>query len=309
MQFPLPAFSTGVVFSALIATQLLTGAAAAPMPAAPAVAHSPAGVAETVAQSAAPDRVTALRTELAELAAEATKSLETPARAITDPATPASPAAAELEWARAALSTSVLAAQRLTPSAWITTQEPGAHLIGGEQQVIAELERDLATLADDLALWESLLQQSAAAEAAREAEAAAERAELAAAATAASAVTTPRADPPGAAPSGGGFTLSPAGTGGQSLIDACIGPVWWTPSWFPYLAEHWHCGGSAFPKQAGAVITIAGSGVYQSAGIVKQVNAYVEDMNAVPGGYDVYYQTCLNNDPATSVIIGLVRIG
>lgn len=305
MQFPLPAFSTGIVFSALVATQFLTGAAAAPMPTAAAAAHSPAGVVASIAQPASPDRVTALRTELAELAADATQSLEAAAPAIADPA---ATAAAELELAHAALSASIVAAQRLAPSAWITTQEPGSHLIGGEQQVIAELEGDIATLTDNLARWEALLQEAATAESARAAEAERVAAAQAEASTPPSQTPAPQTELPGAA-SGGGFALSPAGTGGQGLIDACIGPVWWTPSWFPYLAEHWHCGGAAFPKQAGAIVTISGSGVYRSAGIVKQVNAYVEDMNAVPTGYDVYYQTCLNNNPATSVIIGLVRIG
>lgn len=105
-----------------------------------------------------------------------------------------------------------------------------------------------------------------------------------------------------------GYTVRIGGAGGQDLIDACVGAVWWS-GWHNLLAEHWHCGGASFPQWAGAIIHIPGSGTYQSAGVVSVVNQATANTGNIPGGYDVVYQTCLNNNPGTTGLIGLTRIG
>ncbi|MGK0741275.1 hypothetical protein ACSHWG_05265 [Leucobacter sp. Z1108] len=296
MSFSVPKFGVGLVLSALVVTQVLTGAAAVPTQA---ELLQPAGSAATsqTLEADAGERIPELLAELTDATQAATQAIE--ANAVSSPA---------IDEAGTALSQHIRAAEHLSPSAWLTANDTGAHLVEGNAELLAELERDLNELRGSLSAWEGAIEAHLAEEDARQAEAA--RVLATAAAVSAAPQRPAVASPPAqVSPTQSGYTVSPAGSGGQALIDACVGPVWWTPSWFPYLAEHWHCGGAAFPKQAGAIVTIAGSGVYQSAGIVKQVNAYVEDMNAVPSGYDVYYQTCLNNDPSTSVIIGLVRIG
>lgn len=111
-----------------------------------------------------------------------------------------------------------------------------------------------------------------------------------------------------AAPAESGYTVRIGGAGGQGLIDACVGAVWWS-GWHNLLAEHWHCGGASFPQWAGAIIHIPGSGTYQSAGVVSVVNQATANTGNIPGGYDVVYQTCLNNNPGTTGLIGLTRIG
>ncbi|MBU3995048.1 MAG: hypothetical protein KKF42_04620 [Actinobacteria bacterium] len=296
MSFSVPNFGVGLVLSALVATQVLTGAAAVPTQAELLQPHNSAATSQTV-QADASLRTPQLLAALADVTQAATQAIEANTFSSTS-----------IDEAGAALTQRIRAAERLSPSAWLTANDTGAHLVEGDADLLAEIERDLGELRDSLSAWESAIESYLAVEDARQAEAARV---LAAAASVSSAPQQSAVAPASAqgSPTRLGYTVSPAGTGGQALIDACVGPVWWEPSWFPYLAEHWHCGGAAFPKQAGAIVTIAGSGVYQSAGIVKQVNAYVEDMNAVPSGYDVYYQTCFNNDPSTSVIIGLVRIG
>ncbi|MGK0722390.1 hypothetical protein [Leucobacter sp. W1478] len=296
MSFSVPTFGLGLALSALVATQVLTGAAAVPasdetlLPAA-SVATSQASEPEVSLE------ISALQAELASVSSAAAEAVER--NVLSSPS---------IDEAEVVLAERIREAERLTPSAWLTATSTGAHLVGGDADLLVELEEDLLELREGLSSWESAVAAYRLEEDARQAEAARILSAATPAATASQVNTVVPRSAQGSAPSSG-YTVSPAGTGGQALIDSCTGPVWWTPSWFPYLAEHWHCGGASFPKQAGAIITITGSGVYQSAGIVKQVNAYVEDMNSVPSGYDVYYQTCFNNDPSTSVIIGLVRIG
>lgn len=296
MSFSVPKFGVGLVLSALVVTQVLTGAAAVPTQATMLPPPSTAATSHTL-ETDASQRIPELLVELADVTQAATQAIETNAFSSTT-----------IDAAGAALSQRIRAAEHLSPSAWLTANDTGAHLVEGDAELLAELERDLVELHDSLSAWESAIESYLAEEDARQAESARVLAAADSVSSGPQQSTVVQARAQGS-PTQLGYTVSPAGSGGQALIDACVGPVWWTPSWFPYLAEHWHCGGAAFPKQAGAIVTIAGSGVYQSAGIVKQVNAYVEDMNAVPSGYDVYYQTCLNNDPSTSVIIGLVRIG
>lgn len=103
------------------------------------------------------------------------------------------------------------------------------------------------------------------------------------------------------------YTVYPSASGiDQSLVDACNGPVWWTGN---LLAEHWHCGGASFPKTPGSIVNVSGSGTYQVVGIVGVVNGYTATTADVPGGYDLIYQTCLNDNPGTTGFVGLVRIG
>lgn len=295
MSFSAPTFGLGLVLSALVATQVLTGAAAVPTQSE--LIEPAASVATGLySETEAGQRIPGLMVELASVTSSATAAVDSNTLS-----------SASIHEAEMGLLEKIRAAERLSPSAWLTARSDGAHLVAGEVDLLLELERDLDELRVSLTAWENAVAAHRTAEDARQTEAARSLATVPAA-PAAPRPTTATPAPTQGGPVSSGYTISPAGTGGQALIDACVGPVWWTPTWFPYLSEHWHCGGAAFPRHAGAIITITGSGVYQSAGVVKQVNAYVEDMSSVPSGYDVYYQTCLHNDPSTSVVIGLMRI-
>lgn len=103
------------------------------------------------------------------------------------------------------------------------------------------------------------------------------------------------------------YTVRPYASGmDQGLVDACSGPVWWTGN---LLAEHWHCGGSSFPQNAGAIVNVAGVGTYRVIGLVGVVNGHTATTMDVPGGYDLIYQTCLNDNPGTTGFIALELIG
>lgn len=301
MQFSMPTTAIGLTIAALAATQLLTAASLPPGHTAAAQTVSSVSVAAPTPQHG--DRYSDAR-DLVDSQLE-TVSAAVAANTVEGPL---------VEAARLALDGEISEASAYAPSELAFASSPRGFLTGGEAALVITLESELADLEESFAAWQQAIEQTRADQAA---ELATQAAAAATAATQASAATSPTSGggstaawaAPASAPGAHPFTVNPVGTGGQALIDACAGPVWWTPSWYPYLAEHWHCGGAAFPRHAGAIVAIAGSGVYQSAGVVMQVNAYVDDMTAVPAGYDVYYQTCLNNNPETAVVIGLTRIG
>lgn len=119
---------------------------------------------------------------------------------------------------------------------------------------------------------------------------------------------------PPAAPAGPvvNFTLNTAGAGAQGLIDACVGAVDVTNTMYggiPALAQHWHCGGYAFPTWAGAVVQINGYGLYRVNGIAAVLNHATNTTADLPRGHELLYQTCLNNNSATMALVSLSRIG
>lgn len=178
-------------------------------------------------------------------------------------------------------------------------------LLDAAAGALAELETKYAT-------WNEAAEAARVGREIREAEEAAAAAAAEEAAAAAAAAKQAAASQP--APAGGntpvpsGYTVYPAGSGDQELIDACVGPVW-TGGLPMFLAEHWHCGGASFPLHPGAVVTVAGVGTFQSVGVIIQLDGPNSTYDAIPGGYDLYYQTCLNNNPATTGVVGLQRIG
>lgn len=79
----------------------------------------------------------------------------------------------------------------------------------------------------------------------------------------------------------------------------------------PGLAEHWSCGGSAFPRTAGAIVHLSGilEGTYQVQGVAAVLDISVHDASDIPRGYDLVFQTCLGNNSHTMAFVGLTRIG
>lgn len=167
---------------------------------------------------------------------------------------------------------------------------------------VARAEREAA----EATAAEAAAAEAAAASVAEQAVAAETQAEAAANSSDAAGEPAPVVD--NTAPAAADFTVYPGGSGGQDLIDACVGPIW-TGGLPMYLAEHWHCGGAAFPLYTGAIVNVAGVGTFQSVGVVIQLDGPNSTYADIPGGYDLYYQTCLNNNPATTGVVGLQRIG
>lgn len=114
-----------------------------------------------------------------------------------------------------------------------------------------------------------------------------------------------------AAPSGP-FTLNVWASGGQAEVDACKGGVDATGVYFvAVIAEHWGCGGYVFPQAAGTVITITGldAGQYKVLGVVATLDHSTAHTIDIPGGYDLLYQTCQNNNDKTMTFTALQKIG
>ena len=103
------------------------------------------------------------------------------------------------------------------------------------------------------------------------------------------------------------------GIGWQAEIDACLGSVDVTNQYrTPTLVEHWACGGSRFPTQAGTLITLSGmySGTWRVEGIVARLSFYTPHfVKFVPHDYELLYQTCENDNLNTEILIGLTRVG
>lgn len=98
--------------------------------------------------------------------------------------------------------------------------------------------------------------------------------------------------------------------GWQAQIDQCRGAVD-ISSYYgtPTIAEHWTCGGSAFPEGAGATVRVTGAraGTYTVVGVVAVLNAYSSNASQVPHSYNLLYQTCRGSDSRATVFIALRR--
>ncbi len=84
-------------------------------------------------------------------------------------------------------------------------------------------------------------------------------------------------------------------SGGQDEIDDCKGAVDLTKLYgVRTIAEHDHCGGDDFPKNAGAVVRLTGNdaGTYRVDGVVAHLNGKKNTSADIPRGYDLIYQTC-----------------
>ncbi|TFD66745.1 hypothetical protein [Cryobacterium ruanii] len=99
--------------------------------------------------------------------------------------------------------------------------------------------------------------------------------------------------------------------GWQDEIDACsgavdIGAYYGTP----VIAEHWFCGGSMFPGE-GSTIILTGvvSGTFRVGSIAAVLNAATDNAGAIPHGFDLLYQTCVDGSSATMSFTELTRIG
>lgn len=126
----------------------------------------------------------------------------------------------------------------------------------------------------------------------------------AAAAPAKKAAAAPAAPAPSA-----GRVITLAGSGGQGLIDRCIGPVHFTPISQSYsITEHDYCGGWARFSgiQVGETVTITGVGTYKvtGRGVVPNPGT-MNHLAAVLGGIPpVFLQTCIPGT-RTMLVIGL----
>lgn len=112
----------------------------------------------------------------------------------------------------------------------------------------------------------------------------------------------------------GTYQLYVASTSGafQAALDACNGAVDISDMYFVNTAAaHWSCGGSSFPRNAGATVRLSGAfnGLYQVVGVVAVLDAASGSAGQVPRDYDVLFQTCLNNNSHTMAFVGLTRIG
>jgi hypothetical protein len=100
--------------------------------------------------------------------------------------------------------------------------------------------------------------------------------------------------------------------GWQGEINQCRGGVDITAHYgTPTVAEHWSCGGSAFPTSAGTVVTLTGldAGTYRVTGVVAVLDAYTAKSNEIPTGYSLLFQTCRNGDSHYTQFVGLQKIG
>jgi hypothetical protein len=100
--------------------------------------------------------------------------------------------------------------------------------------------------------------------------------------------------------------------GFQTEINECRGGVDITAHYgTPTIAEHWSCGGSAFPTAAGTIVTVTGmdAGTYRVTGVVAILNAYTAHTNQIPHGYSLLFQTCRNGDSHYTQFVGLQKIG
>ncbi|WP_422935367.1 hypothetical protein [Sinomonas sp. P47F7] len=202
-----------------------------------------------------------------------------------------------------------------------------------EHAQLAQMARDAAREQTVLAAQQAQAQAQAAADAARKAEAdrqaaaqaaAAQAAAQAAAAQAAAeaaqatqaqaaAAPAPAAAPqppaPAAPPAPPSTYIPVVGAGGQAAVDACQGPVRFTPVTVSVsIAEHDLCGGWNRMSwiQPGTVVTVQGYGTYtafQRMVVSKGASEYV--VGGFAGGYPpIFLQTCI---PGTDqmLLIGL----
>ncbi|WP_396125409.1 LysM peptidoglycan-binding domain-containing protein [Arthrobacter sp. CJ23] len=120
------------------------------------------------------------------------------------------------------------------------------------------------------------------------------------------AAPAPAAPAPAAAPAPVGWTIYVAGSGGQALVDACIGPIHFTPTdaYSLFITEHDFCGGwGRFSGiGVGQTVTLAGYGTYTvSARGQVPLGGTTDNVAAVFGGFPrAVLQTCI---PGTSQML------
>jgi len=114
------------------------------------------------------------------------------------------------------------------------------------------------------------------------------------------------APPPAPAPAPAVRTIYVAGAGGQSMVDACIGPIHYTPTnaYATFITEHDFCGGWARFSgiSVGETVSIPGYGTFTATGRGQVPNpGSTTDVAAVFGGFPaVVLQTCI---PGTSQML------
>ncbi|MDJ0347985.1 hypothetical protein [Cryobacterium sp. PH29-G1] len=98
--------------------------------------------------------------------------------------------------------------------------------------------------------------------------------------------------------------------GWQDEIDACRGAVDVGDRYgTPVIAEHWSCGGSWFPAEGSTVaLTGAVTGTFRVGPVAVVLNAATDKAGAIPHGYDLLYQTCVDGSSATMSFTELTRI-
>jgi hypothetical protein len=115
---------------------------------------------------------------------------------------------------------------------------------------------------------------------------------------------------PAPAPAPAVRTIYVAGAGGQSMVDACIGPIHFTPTdaYALFITEHDFCGGWARFSGIGVgeTVSIPGYGTYTVVGRGQVPNpGTTNNVSAIFGGFPrVILQTCI---PGTNqmLVIGL----
>lgn len=137
-------------------------------------------------------------------------------------------------------------------------------------------------------------------------------AEQAAQAAAAAAAAAKAAAEAAARAAAMGRTVNIWTTGFQAQVNACRGGVDMTAHYgMRIVAEHWSCGGSAFPTRPGAIVTFTGldAGTYRVIGLVATLDAYTAHTYQVPHNYQMLYQTCRGGNSHYTEFIALQRVG
>ena len=202
-------------------------------------------------------------------------------------------------------------------SAWADFSAAAGRLQSGIDDSLAALTDELARATEAVAAavadWQAEQERLAVEEAAQAAQAQAARV------AAEPAIATVEGAGASGGPGTGGTATSGAATlakhvwtsGFQTEIDACNGAVDVAARYgVAVIAEHWSCGGSAFPG-SGTVITLTGvrSGSYLVGDVVAVLDAHTDGTSDVPRGYDLLYQTCINGSDSAMSFTVLTRIG
>ena len=106
-------------------------------------------------------------------------------------------------------------------------------------------------------------------------------------------------------------TISVWTSGFQAQLNACRGAVDLTGAYrVPTIGEKWTCGGARFPR-AGSLVRLTGlhAGLYRVGPVVAMLNAYTQNSGAIPHGYALLFQTCVNDNAHTESFTALTRVG
>jgi len=106
-------------------------------------------------------------------------------------------------------------------------------------------------------------------------------------------------------------TISVWTSGFQAQLNACRGAVDLTGAYrVPTIGEKWTCGGARFPR-AGSLVRLTGlhAGLYRVGPVVAMLNAYTQNSGAIPRGYALLFQTCVNDNAHTESFTALTRVG